>query len=182
MNRPLLLLLLCCCLPLLSFCQGNAPQPRSRVLVFSKTKGFRHESIGAGKVALLKLAADNGFDADTTEDAAAFTTDNLKRYKAVVFLSTTGDVLDAAQQAAFEGYIRAGGGYAGVHAAADTEYSWAWYGDLVGAYFNSHPAIQQATVRVEDRAHASTAHLGRSWVRTDEWYNYSPNPRSKVHV
>ena len=106
------------------------------------------------------LGADNGFTVDATEDAAAFTTGNLARYEAVVFLNTTGDVLNAEQQAAFEGYIAAGGGYVGVHSAADTEYDWPWYGSLVGAYFDSHPAIQPATVRVEDRAHAATAHLG----------------------
>ena len=104
----------------------------------------------------------------------AFTTANLAQYEAVVFLNTTGDVLNATQQTAFESYIRGGGGYVGVHAAADTEYDWPFYGNLVGAYFASHPAIQQATVRVEDRAHPATAHLPQTWTRTDEWYNYRP--------
>ena len=91
-------------------------------------------------------------------------------------------MLNAAQQTAFENYIRAGGGYAGVHSAADTEYGWAWYGELIGAYFASHPAIQQATIEVADQVHASTAHLPDRWVRTDEWYNYQANPRGDVHV
>ena len=100
----------------------------------------------------------------------------------MVFLNTTGDVLNATQQTAFESYIRGGGGYVGVHAAADTEYDWPFYGNLVGAYFASHPAIQQANVRVENRAHAATAHLPQTWTRTDEWYNYRTNARSTARV
>ena len=91
-------------------------------------------------------------------------------------------MLNATQQTAFENYIRAGGGYVGVHAASDTEYDWPWYGDLVGAYFASHPANQNATVRIEDPTHPSTAGLPVAWTRIDEWYNYRTNPRSQVHV
>ncbi|WP_326825079.1 ThuA domain-containing protein [Streptosporangium sp. NBC_01639] len=159
-----------------------AADPAYKVLVFSKTAGFRHDAIPAGITALRGLATENGFTVDTTEDAGAFTTANLAGYRAVVFLMTTGDVLNATQQTAFESYIAGGGGYVGVHAAADTEYDWPFYGGLVGAYFASHPAIQQATVRVEDTAHPSTAHLPRAWVRTDELYNYRTNPRSTAHV
>ncbi|MGR3932888.1 ThuA domain-containing protein [Streptomyces sp. BRA346] len=160
-----------------------APAPRGdRVLVFSKTAAFRHDAIPDGIAAIRELGDRHGFAVDATEDAAAFTRANLARYDAVVFLSTTGDVLDAAQQSAFERYIRAGGGFAGVHAAADTEYDWPFYGGLVGAYFRTHPAIQQATLAVEDRAHPATAHLGAEWQRTDEWYDYRSNPRDGVRV
>jgi type 1 glutamine amidotransferase len=152
------------------------------VLVFSKTVGFRHDSIAAGIQAIRELGVANGFTVTATEDAKAFTTGKLARYEAVVFLNTTGDVLNNAQQRAFESYIHAGGGYVGVHSAADTEYGWSFYGDLVGAYFASHPAIQQADVKVEDRAHPATAHLPQTWTRTDEWYNYQTNARSTAHV
>ncbi|MGY0003812.1 lectin [Micromonospora sp. I033] len=152
------------------------------VLVFSKTAGFRHDAIPAGIQAIRDLGAANSFTVTATEDAAQFTTANLARYEAVVFLNTTGDVLNATQQAAFEAYVGAGGGYVGVHAAADTEYDWPFYGNLVGAWFASHPAIQPATVKVEDRGHAATAHLPQTWNRTDEWYNYRTNARSTAHV
>ncbi|MGW1468977.1 ThuA domain-containing protein [Streptomyces sp. NPDC002308] len=158
------------------------PAEAKRVLVFSKTAGFRHDSIPEGIAAVRELATQGGFAVDATEDSAAFTAKNLRRYDAVVFLSTTGDVLDDHQQRAFEGYIRHGGGYVGVHAAADTEYDWDFYGGLAGAWFQAHPAIQPATVRVEDRAHPSTAGLARTWNRTDEWYNYRSNPREHAHV
>ncbi|WP_238006671.1 ThuA domain-containing protein [Dactylosporangium sp. AC04546] len=156
--------------------------PAFKVLVFTKTAGFRHGSIPAGVAAVQQLGAANNFAVDATEDAGAFTTGNLSQYKAVIWLSTTGDVLNDAQQAAFQSYVRAGGGYTGVHAAADTEYGWAWYGGLVGAYFSSHPANQTATVRVADRAHPSTSHLAPTWSRLDEWYNYATNPRANVKV
>jgi type 1 glutamine amidotransferase len=152
------------------------------VLVFSRTAGFRHDSIAVGTQTIRDLGTANGFSVTATEDPAAFTTANLANYEAVVFLNTTGDVLNPTQQTAFESYIRGGGGYVGVHAAADTEYDWPFYGDLVGAYFASHPAIQAADVVVEDRAHAATAHLPRRWNRTDEWYNYRTNARSTAHV
>ncbi|MEU3168588.1 ThuA domain-containing protein [Streptosporangium sp. NPDC006930] len=152
------------------------------VLVFSKTAGFRHDSIPTGIQTIRDLGTANGFTVTATEDAGAFTTANLATYEAVIFLSTTGDVLNNTQQSAFESYINGGGGYLGIHAAADTEYGWAYYGQLVGAWFSSHPAIQQATVRTEDNTHPATSHLGATWSRSDEWYNYGTNPRSNVRV
>ncbi|GAA0652646.1 ThuA domain-containing protein [Streptomyces thermocarboxydovorans] len=153
-----------------------------KVLVFSKTAGFRHDSIPDGIAALKELGGPAGITVDATEEAGQFTTANLAKYDAVVFLSTTGDVLNAEQQKAFENYVAGGGGYMGIHAAADTEYDWEFYGGLVGAWFESHPAIQKATVRVENHDHPATAHLGDAWERTDEWYNYRTNPREKARV
>src|SRR5262245_42621522 len=132
-------------------------QHDTTVLVFSKTAGFRHDSIPDGIAAITALGEQNDFHVEATEDATAFTPDNLSRFAAVNFLATTGDVLNAEQQTAFEGYIDAGGGYAGIHAAADTEYDWPFYGQLVGAYFKSHPAIQEASIDVADHSHPSTA-------------------------
>ena len=152
------------------------------VLVFSKTAGFRHDSIDEGLAAIQALGAANDFTVTHTENAALFTQANLAQYEAVIFLNTTGDVLNAAQQTAFQAYIQAGGGFAGTHSSADTEHGWAWYGQLLGGYFVSHPAIQQATIKVADHVHGSTAHLPDRWVRTDEWYNYNVNPRGDVHV
>jgi uncharacterized protein len=156
-----------------------------RLLVFSKTGGFRHASIKDGKIALQKLAAEHNYAIDITEDANVFTDANLARYDAVVFLLTTGTIFDYNQKAAFERYIRAGGGYAGIHSASDTEYSWSWYGGLVGAYFDrihGHSKVVQATIHITDRTQPSTMMLPTIWVRTDEWYNFATNPRGKVNV
>jgi type 1 glutamine amidotransferase len=147
------------------------------VLVFTKTTGFRHESIANGVRMLRELAAEDGFVIEHTEDPAAFTDERLARYAAVVFLLTTGDVLDPEQQRAFERYVEEGGAWVGIHAAADTEYEWPWYGELVGAWFASHPAVQPAAIDVADADHPSTAMLPERWERTDEWYNYRRNPR-----
>lgn len=164
---------------------ANAHYRNYRLLVFSKTGGFRHASIKDGKIALQKLATEHNFSVDFTEDATAFTDANLAHYDAVIFLLTTGTILDDNQKAAFERYIRAGGGYVGVHSASDTEYNWPWYGGLVGAYFDrvhGHSKVTQATLHVIDRTHPSTVMLPALWVRTDEWYNFASNPRGRVNV
>ncbi|HEX2025280.1 MAG TPA: ThuA domain-containing protein [Actinomycetota bacterium] len=153
-----------------------------RALVFTKTAAFRHPSIDEAVAALQALAAERGFEMVHTEDAAAFSDPNLAGFDVVVFLLTTGDVLDAAQEAALQRFIRNGGGFAGVHAAADTEHGWPWYADLLGARFVTHPAPQAAVVRVEDRRHGSTGHLPASWGWVDEWYEFDRNPRRRVHV
>ena len=156
--------------------------PHPRVLVFSKTAAFRHDSIPDGVKAIEKLGKRYGFEVEATEDSSAFTTANLSKFNCVVFLSTTGDVLNDEQQSAFEKYIETGGGYAGVHAASDCEYDWPWYGRLVGAWFEKHPAIQEAFIKVEDRANPSSNFLPNNWRRVDEWYNFRATPRPNVEV
>lgn len=160
----------------------TAITPGFSILVFSKTEGFRHDSIPAGIAAIRQQGQQRGFAVAATEDAGAFTDEGLAPHKAVVFLSTTGDVLNASQQAAFERFVRRGGGFVGVHSAADTEYDWAFYGGLIGAYFSDHPVIQTATIHIENASHPSTALLPRAWIRSDEWYNFRRNPRGAVDV
>ena len=145
------------------------------ILVFSKTEGFRHESIGEGIKSIIALGEKHEKNVVATEDASYFTEDNLKNFKVVVFLNTTGDCLDNNQQYEFQRFIQAGGGYVGIHAAADTEYDWPWYGKLVGAYFESHPMnpnVNEGSIDVIDKTHISCSHLPDRWERTDEWYNY----------
>jgi cytochrome c len=158
------------------------PAPPARILAFTKTAGFRHDSISAALRAVRELGADAGLAVDATEDARAFSDASLARYAAVVFLLTTGDVLDDGQQAAFERFVRAGGGFVGVHSAADTEYEWPWYGGLVGTYFTNHPQIQRAVVEVADARHPSTVGLPRRWTRTDEWYNFAAPLRGAIRI
>jgi type 1 glutamine amidotransferase len=151
---------------------ATGPGATFTVLVFTRTAAFRHESIPAGIAALQALGAQHHFQVEASEDAAVFTPENLARYRVVIFCNTTGDILDPNQQAAFEQFIRQGGGFVGIHSATDTEYAWPWYGQLVGAYFADHPAIQTATVKVVDATHASTQFLPAAWTRHDEWYNF----------
>lgn len=153
-----------------------------RVLVFSKTVEYRHASIAAAVAALQDIANNAGWELEATEDAASFNAESLAAFDVVVFASTTGDVLDPAQQGALESFIRAGNGYVGIHSASDTEYDWPWYGALVGAYFKAHPAIQMADVHVVDDAHPATQHLPAVWQRTDEWYGFRAQPDASVDV
>ncbi|NTS42175.1 ThuA domain-containing protein [Flavisolibacter sp. BT320] len=150
----------------------NTRSGKPKVLVLSKTAAFVHESIPAGLAAIEKLGSENNFIVDTTSNADRINEDSLQQYAAVIFLQTTGDVLNHVQEADFERYIQAGGGFVGVHAAADAEYDWGWYGRLVGGYFKSHPEQQEAVLRVEKNDHASTKHLQKEWKRKDEWYNF----------
>ncbi|MHA4811686.1 ThuA domain-containing protein [Flavitalea flava] len=150
-------------------------------MVFTKTAGYHHSSIAAGVPAIQKLGVENNFDVDTTSDAGWIQEDTLQKYAAVVFLNTTGNLLNNYQEADFERYIQAGGGWVGVHAATDAEYDWGWYGRLAGAWFNGHPAQQEAVIKVIDAGNPATKHLPATWKRKDEWYNFK-NLNKDVHV
>ncbi len=167
-----------CALMVFASC-ASAENPK--ILVFAGTKGFFHTSIPKGMRTLQDICSRNGMTADTTRDAGVFTDAGLKQYRVVVFLNTTGDVLDSAQQEAFIRYIHAGGGFVGVHAATDTEYDWPWYNKLVGAQFRSHPNQQDAIIMVVDRNNPGTADLPEAWKRNDEWYNFKSISKD-IHV
>lgn len=163
----------------IGFITSSCTKEDPRILVFSKTAGFYHTSIPDGVEAIQKLGAENSFAVDTTTDAGVFTEENLQEYAAVIFLNTTGDVLNHYQETEFERFIQAGGGFVGVHSAADTEYHWGWYGRLVGGYFSDHPGIndphpnvQQGVLEVVNHEHPATEFLPDLWERTDEWYSY----------
>ena len=186
--RRRLALLLTLLLPMLAACAGHevrsseAGQAASppRILVFTRTAGWRHDSIPVAIEALRELGGEAGLVVEHTEDPARFDAGTLARYRAVVFANTTLDVLDASQQLAFERFVAAGGGFVGIHSAADTEHDWPWYGELVGAWFDSHPpGLQDSPVRSE-AGHALPG--AAEWLVRDEFYNYRSNPRAQVIV
>ncbi|MET0282943.1 MAG: ThuA domain-containing protein [Polyangiales bacterium] len=160
---------------------ASAPGPL-RVLVFTRTLGFRHDSIPASITALQGLASEHHWQVTASEDPAVFSDAGLAPYDVIAFVSTSGDILDASQQDALERFVRGGKGWVGVHAASDTEYDWPWYGGLVGAFFQVHPAIQPATLRVERTSHLASRGLPATWQRTDEWYSFRTNPRADLQV
>lgn len=151
-----------------------APKKKDRVLVFSMTRGFRHKSIADGIAAIQQLGKLHGFDVEATEDSTAFNRyKDLKPYKAVIFLSPTGNGLfNTDQQQAFMQYMHHGGGFVGIHAATDCLYDWPWYGRMVGGYFVKHPPVQLATLQVVDSLHPATKGLPALWKHRDEWYNF----------
>lgn len=148
------------------------PQKTKQVLVFFETKGYYHESIPTGVAAIQLLGQQNGFAVDTSSSSDSFTDEKLAKYDAVVFMSTTKDVLSEEEQTAFQRFIRKGKGFVGIHAATDTEYEWPWFNQLVGAYFKSHPKQQDAVLHIKDNKHPATQHLPKIWKRWDEWYNF----------
>lgn len=158
------------------------PSEGLRVLVFYRTEGFTHQSIGAGIEAFEQLSSELDFELMTTDDNGRFNSDELESHDVVVFLNTTGDVLDAEEQEVMEGFIASGGGFVGIHSATDTEYEWPWYGGLVGAYFDGHPAVQPAVVEVVEPTHPVVAGLTPRFERTDEWYNFDSVPGPEVTV
>jgi type 1 glutamine amidotransferase len=157
---------------LASFKKPDTPQ----ILIFTKTAGFTHSSIPDGVAAIKKIALQNGYRVNITANPDVFSPQIIAMYNAVVFLNTTGDVLNESQQQVFQQYINNGGGYVGIHAAADTELDWPWYNRLAGAKFAGHPNdpnVKQATIIVEQSGFPAVKGLPREWVRTDEWYNYT---------
>ena len=182
---------------------ANADDDDYHVLVVGKTLGFRHSHIDDTTRAVIQLGAENGFDVEVWDPAqptltlasSPFTTaTDLSKYATIIFASPVDGtnnldparprLLNDTELAAFQGYIRSGGGYVGLHAATDSMHTVPWYSQLTGggARFRNHPAQQTATMRVESPGHPSTAMLPAEWVRFDEWYNYTTNPREDVHV
>lgn len=147
-------------------------QTQQSVLIFTKTTGFRHTSIPKGVETVRGLLAEAGIQSVHSEDSNLFQPDSLSGFDAVVFLSTTGDILDENQKKSFQAFVQSGKGFVGIHAASDTEYNWPWYGSLVGGYFSSHPQVQDADIEVLDQDHPSTTHLPSIWFHRDEWYDF----------
>ncbi|MEO6287532.1 MAG: ThuA domain-containing protein [Dyadobacter sp.] len=160
-----------------------SPVHSNAILIFSKTNGFRHESIEAGITAIKKAGEKKGWDMHTTENGALINPGYLRQFKVVVFLSTTGEILTGSQKLAFENYIENGGGYAGIHSASDTEHGWAWYGKLLGTLFRDHTFLPyhlpDAEVITENVNHPANRGLPTRWNKTDEWYNFNENIRGK---
>ncbi|WP_395802297.1 ThuA domain-containing protein [Daejeonella sp.] len=164
----------------ISFSVESAPKPK-KILVFYKTAAYKHLSIPAGITAISKLGQEHNFLVDTSSNSTVFDLQNLKNYHAIVFLSTSGDMLNNEQQSQFEQYIRSGGGFVGIHGASAGEYDWPWYGKLVGAVFDGHPVQQNAIFKVIDKKHPSTRHFPSEWNMKEELYNFKNiNPNINV--
>jgi type 1 glutamine amidotransferase len=161
----------------------TAPAEQFKALLFSKTAGWHHESINAGVTAIRQLGQLHDFDVFWTEDANRVINDKeLAKYKVVIFLCTTGDIFNAEQQAAFERYIKAGGGFVGIHSATDTEYDWDWYAKMVGYNFRIHPAPQTATIKVEDANFPGMDRFAKRFLWTEEWYEFGAPKADDLHI
>ena len=163
------------------FDEKTGPPTETRVLLFSRTVGERHPAIEVAREAIKTRGGGAGFTALFTEDPEVLR-GALPTTQVVVFLMTSGDVLTPPQQDALERFIRAGGGFVGIHSAAQTEYAWPFYGELIGTWADSQSQAQPARVLVADATHPSTMHLPAQWMATNEWYNFRRNPRADSTV
>jgi len=151
-------------------CLNCSNQNSFSVLVITETNGWVHDSIDSGLILIKNIGDRNKFNVYYSDDSSVITDNNLKDIKTIIFLNTTQEILTDDEQKVMENFIKSGKGFVGVHAAADTEYDWQWYGKLVGAYFRSHPDVMNAKIFTVD--HSITDHLDYEWEIEDEWYNF----------
>lgn len=171
-------------LPLTAQKEKEVQANKLNVLVFSKTNGYRHNSISSGLKLFSDLSQEENWALTTTEDASLFNMEFLVNFDVVVFLNPSSNVLNEKQQKAFQTFLETGKGFVGIHSATDCEYDWKWYGKLTGAYFRTHPPTQKGTIIFEDLNHpAMECFKGMdSYTTVDEWYSFKANPREQVHV
>lgn len=169
---------------LISLLIASTTQARPiKILIFSKTNGFRHKTIPAASVALKTLAQQNNWELTFTEDSLMFSHySSLKHYKAVLFLYATGKVFGTEEEKAFAKYIEKGGSLVTIHTGTDCEQGWDWYMNLVGAKFKNHPKQQQARFTVTDSTHGATNLLPKGWLHFDEIYNFAAPVSVDEHV
>ena len=149
-------------------------QKQFKALLVTTTRGWHHESLHAGVLAIQELGAKNYFDVVLWEDPSGFTDQYLSQFSVVIFLNTTGDIFNEAQQKVMERFIQSGKGFVGIHSASDTEYDSAWYTQLVGRMFHIHPAVQTARLNVLDKQFPGLAGFANGRLMTDEWYEFGP--------
>jgi type 1 glutamine amidotransferase len=159
---------------LLLFISTNVLAKQFNVLLFTKTAGWHHKSTNAAVSAMQKIADIHHFSIDWQENADLINDENLARFDAIVFLMTTGDILNEKQQQAMEKFIQSGKGFVGIHSAADTEYDWPWYAKMVGHQFVIHPVIQTARMTVINRQFPGLEYFPDTALVTDEWYEFGP--------
>lgn len=164
----------------------QAAAQTASLLVYSRTDGWRHDSIDEAWAAIAAIAHSRGWSVTFTEDPAWFEAERLAQFDAVIWAQPTGDTLSPSQKASFRAFVENGGGYVGLHSAGDDTHTWPWYAqELIGARFIGHPldpGVRSGTIVIEDNAHPSTAHLPQRWHRLDEWYSFDRSVRGKFHV
>ena len=166
----------------LSFCinSATAQTKQFKALLVTTTKGWHHESLHSGVLAIQQLGVKNSFEVVLFEDPESFTDKILEQYKVVIFLNTTGDIFDSLQQKVLERFIQSGKGFVGIHSASDTEYGWDWYTKLIGRMFEIHPVIQTARVNVVDPNFPGLQGFTGNKIWTDEWYEFGPEKVSDL--
>lgn len=163
-----------------SMISTTAAQKQFKALLVTTTNGWHHESLHAGVLAIQDLGVKNFFDVVLFENPNGFTDQFLKQFQVVIFLNTTGNIFDSAQQKVMERFIQSGKGFVGIHSASDTEYEWEWYTKLVGRMFHIHPVIQTAQLNILDNTFPGLQGFAGNKLWTDEWYEFGPEKVSDL--
>jgi len=153
---------------------GTFAQKQFKVLMITTTRGWHHESLHAGVVAIQQLAARNSFEVALLEDPNGFTDKYVEQFQAILFLNTSGDIFNAEEQKVMERFIKSGKGFVGIHSASDTEYEWDWYTKMVGRMFHIHPAVQTAKMKILDPKFPGLQGFADGKLWTEEWYEFGP--------
>ncbi len=153
-----------------------------KVMLFTKTNGFHHTAINEGVDAIRTMSKKHHFAVDWHEDPTNFNDKNLEKYQVVIFLLTTGDILNEEQQMALTKFINSGKGFVGIHSASDTEYGWEWYTKMIGMMFKIHPQIQTARLNVIDANFPGMERMPNSFFWTDEWYEFGPRLNDNLNI
>ena len=151
-------------------CLNCSEQNTFSVLVITETDGWVHDSIESGLKLIENIGDQNNFNVYYSDDSRVINSNNLEKIRTIIFLNTTEEILNDDEQRVMESFIKSGKGFVGVHAAADTEYNWEWYGMLVGAYFRNHSDVMNGKILTIN--HKITDHLESEWEIEDEWYNF----------
>ncbi len=182
-----ILLLLVLCYSIFTVTAKDTKQKSEQplhILLFSKTNGYRHSSISSGIKMLYDQSKKQHWIITATEDSTLIGDNFLSQFDVAVFINPTGNAIGEEEQTAFEKFMKSGKGFVGIHAAADCEYDWPFYGKLIGGYFLTHPPAQKATIVFENTDHPAMKPFKgmKTYTTVDEWYSYKENPRPNVHV
>jgi type 1 glutamine amidotransferase len=161
--------------------QTIVAQKQFKALLVTTTRGWQHESVHNGVLAIQQMSVRNFFDVVLWEDSKGFTDKFVAQFQVIIFLNTTGDIFDSAQQKVLERFVESGKGFVGIHSASDTEYDWEWYTKLVGRMFHVHPAIQTARMKILDATFPGLQGFADNKLFTDELYEFGPEKTTGLH-
>jgi type 1 glutamine amidotransferase len=151
----------------------SAQEKPKNVLIFSKTEAFRHSSISKGKDFFSDMGKKNHWEMTFSENSELFSDKSLANYDVIVFLNTTGNILNDNEQEALKGYLESGKGFVGIHSAAYTEVDWKWYTNMIGTSLDTHVKEINAELSARlDTKHPALEGWNEKEVFFTEWYNF----------
>lgn len=119
-----------------------------KVLLVTKTRGYRHDSIPSTIAAFKSLPITVTATEDTSELLS------LSDYDVIALGHNTGEYLNQDEAVALGEFVEGGGGgVVGVHAATSGMKSNSRYTNILGEVFNGHPPPEWITLQIENEGH-----------------------------